>query len=698
MGHSGISLKRRDHADPSSPPSISKRQRPDLAEVTPNLADSESEDEKGTPTDGMHAEVKDLYQRKDKDGDESWVEECPEDIQGPVETAETMRYALLVKNKKSPDTRKKLDIVAITVQSPVLKRVLGRVFDGYPEITTDLARLNFEAPFQPFVHRWDGFVRAVSREKHQQTKSHLDLLYKVMEPELRIVVAEYRDLVKHNIITYKHLWTIFEPGTTIIWIDHGHLRMSKLASAKYTTTLYGVPVFRLHGLYVDYDGDMFGGSREYLDINTFDGTKPITSLEVYPLQYHPAHTKLATRLASRGKLLEGLVGYQYSSYRGVGLKYDRRGNLVEEHVDGRIVVDTKAFNTFNPIHAISLQPLPEQAKQLPVTAADYTNIAFASLFTEQNKAHHHSPTSTHLQGASSGQKLSDFQRMTAVPYTRGYDLTKKEWMLFFLDQLSEIAWNDHAFDSLVLSIPKKDLLYAIVDNHLNAATSYDDIIAGKGRGTILLLSGPPGVGKTLTAESVAEHMRVPLFLASAGDLGTESSDIEQALQGMLTLAARWNAILLLDEADVFMEQRSSHELDRNRMVTIFLRMLEYYEGILFLTTNRLNSIDDAFHSRIHVSMVYDELDAPSRRQIWARLLRQVAHQINDADLDTLAGLEFNGRKIKNILKIAQLLATSDARKARTLGSSGRSAKEVAPCLMMRHLQTVLDSEGTCLPC
>ncbi|GKZ25827.1 hypothetical protein AbraCBS73388_001638, partial [Aspergillus brasiliensis] len=73
MGHSGISLKRRDHADPSSPPSISKRQRPDLAEVTPNIADSESEDEEGTPTEGMYAEVKDLYQCKDKDGDETYL-------------------------------------------------------------------------------------------------------------------------------------------------------------------------------------------------------------------------------------------------------------------------------------------------------------------------------------------------------------------------------------------------------------------------------------------------------------------------------------------------------------------------------------------------------------------------------------------------------------------------------------------------
>ena len=52
------------------------------------------------------------------------------------------------------------------------------------------------------------------------------------------------------------------------------------------------------------------------------------------------------------------------------------------------------------------------------------------------------------------------------------------------------------------------------------------------------------------------------------------------------MVARWEAVLLLDEADVFLEARSTHDLERNKLVSIFLRVLEYYEGILFLTTNR----------------------------------------------------------------------------------------------------------------
>jgi len=90
----------------------------------------------------------------------------------------------------------------------------------------------------------------------------------------------------------------------------------------------------------------------------------------------------------------------------------------------------------------------------------------------------------------------------------------------------------------------------------------------------MLLSGPPGVGKTLTAESVAEEMRAPLYTISAGDLGTEPQGVEAALGNILEMNTKWNAVLLLDEADVFLEARSAHDLERNKMVSIFLRLLE----------------------------------------------------------------------------------------------------------------------------
>jgi len=168
---------------------------------------------------------------------------------------------------------------------------------------------------------------------------------------------------------------------------------------------------------------------------------------------------------------------------------------------------------------------------------------------------------------------------------------------------------------------------------------------------------PPGVGKTLTAESVAEHMQVPLYMMGASDLGYSSAQVETALTTVLEMVAKWNAVLLIDECDVFLEARNSDNLDRNKMVSIFLRTLEYYEGILFLTTNRVDNIDTAFQSRIHVSIEYEPLNEVSRRHVWSNFLsRDIEHELTDAQIDELAQVDINGRQIKNILKTSQLLA------------------------------------------
>jgi len=231
-------------------------------------------------------------------------------------------------------------------------------------------------------------------------------------------------------------------------------------------------------------------------------------------------------------------------------------------------------------------------------------------------------------------------------------------VLFFVEFVKEIVWNDNAFSKLVLPDDTKELLMSFVESQVENKNTFDDVIQGKGKGIIMLLSGPPGVGKTLTAESVAESMHIPLYMMSAGDLGIRPEEVEDALQKILEMVAKWDAILLLDECDVFLEERTANDLERNKLVSIFLRTLEYYEGILFLTTNRVANMDAAFQSRIHVSMEYSDLTRDARRQIWANFLELSKQEsdISEEDLDYLSGVTLNGRQIKNILKTSFLLS------------------------------------------
>ena len=99
--------------------------------------------------------------------------------------------------------------------------------------------------------------------------------------------------------------------------------------------------------------------------------------------------------------------------------------------------------------------------------------------------------------------------------------------------------------------------------------------------------------------------------------------IETKLVKWFSLAERWNAILLLDEADIFLERRATRDIQRNGIVSIFLRRLEYFRGLLFLTTNRVGQIDDAFLSRVTVVLQYDHLTDDTRKKIWTGFFKKL---------------------------------------------------------------------------
>ena len=346
-------------------------------------------------------------------------------------------------------------------------------------------------------------------------------------------------------------------------------------------------------------------------------------------------------------------------------------------VDSRIIIDTYAWNRFNPNRQVSLANLGrskdaarindegeydndnEEDEEYGEEDDDYTDYGDEEFDDYNNGA----PNG----GLKTVKSLTKDQLILCSASLRGYSLRNKKWLQFSVHKVAEIKWNESAFDSLVLPADHKELILALTESQVANKETFDDVIQGKGKGMIMLLSGPPGVGKTLTAESVAENMHAPLYMMSAGDLGLESSGVESSLSNVLEMSTKWNAVLLLDEADVFLKQRSAHDLERNKLVSIFLRMLEYYEGILFLTTNRVDNLDAAFQSRIHISMEYSELSASSRKHVWSNFLGaggSKSHGFSNEDLDNLAEYAMNGREIKNVLKTAQLLAS---RKGEALG-------------------------------
>jgi len=121
---------------------------------------------------------------------------------------------------------------------------------------------------------------------------------------------------------------------------------------------------------------------------------------------------------------------------------------------------------------------------------------------------------------------------------------------------------------------------------------------------------------------VAEYTHKPLYSINIGELTAEDK-VAARLQNVFVSAARWDVVLLLDEADVILEKRSFEDFKRNGIVSVFLRMLEYYEGVLFLTTNRLSTMNTAFLSRIHIAIKFNPLGTKTRRAIWKAFIERL---------------------------------------------------------------------------
>jgi SpoVK/Ycf46/Vps4 family AAA+-type ATPase len=111
--------------------------------------------------------------------------------------------------------------------------------------------------------------------------------------------------------------------------------------------------------------------------------------------------------------------------------------------------------------------------------------------------------------------------------------------------------------------------------------------------------------------------------------------------------------MLIDEADVYIKRRDDN-IAMNAVVGVFLRVLEYFNGLLFLTTNRVDDIDEAIVSRCIAMIRYYPPDSEARRRIWQVMLEQFALEIDDALLDELVVIfpGASGRDIKGLAKLA----------------------------------------------
>lgn len=214
--------------------------------------------------------------------------------------------------------------------------------------------------------------------------------------------------------------------------------------------------------------------------------------------------------------------------------------------------------------------------------------------------------------------ITDEDLLIASPVVRGFSISRKSWLEFSLASVGDVEWDRKAFDRIVLPTHIKYRIQSMINSHSvassllprNRPTGY------KGTGLSIALHGPPGTGKSLTAVGIAEHLKRPLYAVTAGDLGTDADFFEENFFEIIQLASRWNAILLIEDADLFVEARQPHDCHRNALLSAFLQCMDLYNGVLFLTTRCLVGLDEAFQSRLQLGIEYDNAAAQERKEIW----------------------------------------------------------------------------------
>ncbi|KAF7362807.1 AAA domain-containing protein [Mycena venus] len=485
--------------------------------------------------------------------------------------------------------------------------------------------------------------KLASKKQRSDLDTHLlssvNVLLSFLRAEFCSTIATIERLTAQGEITFDLLYTIFLPKTLIV-ARCSLTGLERLYSLRYwtPTVVDGNPAcwLQLEGIDLikqSESGVAIGRPCTRRIIHYFAGTVPIDSLEAFPLKFHASEAQLRKTILQRGQKWVDLIGVHHMQYNGIAGTFSF-GSLFRHQVEGRIMIDS--------------------------AMAPRSNADSVDIHVKEGETVH----------------LSQEELLLTPTRVCGFSLSDKLWLEFDITKIEPVSWNEDAFASLVLPDEHKSLLCSLVGAHHEKA-GFDDFIRGKGAGLVVNLFGPPGVGKTFSAEATSDYVKRPLYVIGAGDLGATAEAVEDALMRAFKLATAWKAIVLIDEVGVrtcssnaahfttciaipwslFCKSLLTCQPRRNTNGSTSLRQVEYYRGILFLTTNRVQAFDEAFLSRIHVALHFTELSEASRAKVWRAFTTKAGlDDISDAQVAMLAQRRINGREIKNAVSTAKSLA------------------------------------------
>ncbi|KAL8796093.1 MAG: hypothetical protein Q9195_001425 [Heterodermia aff. obscurata] len=612
----------------------------------------------------------------------------------------------------------------IEIVSPPFLQVLRQesVYDIDLRLTDD--RLILHEPMMTLFHNRKTLNKYIEKggyasdsDEVKEARSHTKLILDFMRKELNEskVLDDLESVESSGLIEFPNIWMLYAPGTTVYTKENGEYeafivdsvrgvhKSMRLKSGQHSYSRLELTCWS-----INYDGEVFGRVWSNHSVFPFKGSREVSSLQIVPEKFLPEAESVKSSLKSRGNEFWALQGQNYREYHGEiwsqhmsedairvmvdHLTYQRREDwpISINNKQGPAEAQSKNWreNRFGnnyrtpPPPVYDDYPRGRRGRRPPPPPVPYDDEGGYNPEQEYGQddgfegLYERNTCDRPPARADSKFKQYDQIKPDATPddltlllcpqHVHGYCLRDKVWKSLNVNQLKPVNFRKNAWDRLVLDEEYKDIVQAMVSSYVEKSSSIEDLVAGKGAGLVALLHGPPGIGKTLTAECVADSFEKPLYQVTCGDIGTSPAFLENRLEEIFDYAVTWGAILLLDEADVFLQERDYLNLERNALVSIFLRTLEYFNGILFLTTNRIGTFDQAFQSRVHVTLGLPPLDRTRRTEVWSIFLDDLASKsllttpqhaaLTALVQDQWSKEKLNGRQIRNAVRTAMLVA------------------------------------------
>ncbi|KAK2767722.1 hypothetical protein FQN54_003880 [Arachnomyces sp. PD_36] len=609
----------------------------------------------------------------------------------------------------------------ITILSPAVCEALRCVVDYYPSVNLSGNTIKVSEPFEIFVffeqeltEYRNRLADAASGEElencaNRYAYKHIGVVQEFVRNRIQKDVDAERERHSRGYATFDMLWLLYRPGSDVyydLW-DVGEHEPYVVRNVSYSLVNGSTNQYEITYWNIDGTKDWVGPCETSATVQRFAGEKEIVSLNSYPCEYLSFSKdvedgdaeKIREHFTNRGKKWYKLRnGKKCYAFDGFTISFPRR------KYTGLTMVDPIAYAWWLRSSGDSSGDNPRVT--LEETAAHPSapfEICSCSRCEELIYRHAVKPKFAGYSrvNALTVKELTEHQYFLCDCLVESFVFKMRSWQHLHVSGFEETSFDKSLFERLVLKESTKDTIkdltemyirdntrLSLVDeNPYNKVTTVHkktqnaqenkiwspDFIQGKGDGLIILLHGRPGVGKTYTAECIAEFTERPLLPLTCSDIGVEPEQIESSMMKWFKLAEGWGAIVLIDEADIYMEERQPQDLTRNHLVAGFLRALEYFKGILFLTTNRVGTFDEAFISRIHVPIYYPEFQPEDRIRIWDSFFekleedREATMRIMQSTKDytqsqDVLALKWNGREIRNAFQVAVALADAQNNK------------------------------------